>query len=331
MPPVAPMTPADPTWTASVYAAARLDNVFLRVLVPFWRDRMQVREEDDFLIWPVRYSRRGEHLKLRLHCNSEHDAEREADLARRIETFLKDTGATSVENPDAALHQPAIDREDEDISPVPDGSLVRTSYRRSQVTLGFSPWLDNDEYVVRACICLARGGDLLLNELAVQRAWTGGIRQRVVIQAAATALSRALDGSAATIGSYLDYHRDWLLRFGIPDVDARREILVQFDRQAANSQGAIERISKFAAGSRRGPQLNREKARWAAAFTELYAYADSFREEPQYRVDDYAPESAFLPMFKVLHGIANQCGLSIVDEAYVYHLLISSDGSAFRA
>ena len=48
------------------------------------------------------------------------------------------------------------------------------------------------------------------------------------------------------------------------------------------------------------------------------------------RLDPFAEDAAFNPLFKALHGLANQLGLKWLDEAYSYHLLLRATPDGAR-
>jgi len=57
----------DPTLTASLYCAGRLDDLVHVVLGPVWSALREGEAGGSSYLWFMRYGRGGEHLKIRFH------------------------------------------------------------------------------------------------------------------------------------------------------------------------------------------------------------------------------------------------------------------------
>ncbi len=53
----------------------------------------------------------------------------------------------------------------------------------------------------------------------------------------------------------------------------------------------------------------------------LADYLEGFRGDPAYQLDPFTDEPAFTGVFKGIHGVANQLGLPMAEEAFTHHLL----------
>jgi hypothetical protein len=310
-------TSPDPILTASIYAAGQLDEVLTHAIVPFWHEA-HTSTGCGPEMWVVRYRRRGEHLKVRIHGAPEYRETLQRLLAGQVDRFFSRSRQSTATATGAHSQQPPIDVDDESTDVARDQSLVWTTYRRSPVSLA-SSWLADDGYVAHSCACMARGCDLLLH--ALPAAPIAGFRERLLLQAMLAAFAPLGFENRERSGLYLRYHRDWLLRFFLRDPEAETRALVVFDAQVHARKAAVDRMRNLALADR---QTSSDPLfAWAEALGDFAAYIDSFRGCREYEVDPYASDLSFLPMFKVLHGFANQLGLSPLQEAYVYHLLLA--------
>ncbi len=313
----------DPVLAASVYADRGLDGLVLGVAAPLLA---RLREADPgWSLWMVRYARGGEHLKLRLHGPAGGAEEARTLAAAAVEAHFAalppaDPAAERVARPDA----PAIDPQDEPAGVRPDRALVWTTYRRSPVSLGPPRFLDDDGYAARITAALAAGAALVLEGLRPDDAggMPGAARQRVLL-AALIAGAGALPPEARA--GYLAYHRDWLLRFALPDDEAQEKLLAHFaSRTAAGSTAEQVRRAARAQWDEDGASADGPAAAWRAAVAALAAYQERFRGVPD--VDPFTAEPAFPAVFKALHGTANAAGVGMLDEAYLHHLLLAAAG-----
>lgn len=319
---------ADPCLTANVYCAGRLDALIASAVGPLWRAvREELGEDHPGFLWLMRYGRRGDHLKLRFHdLNGETDEIRDrAD--RVIGRFLDDLPPVADgESPPASTlgaQAPPIDAEDVAPEPHEDRSLAWTHYRRSYVNFGGEPLLGDDEYVARFVRCLGCATDHLLASLERRdaRELDQSIRSAVVFELLFAALSAlGIDGDRRV--AYLRYHRDWLLRFRVrttsnPEATAAGLLSRFEERAAAGAATAGIRATAEEAAEPTTPEL----ARWADAVRALDEYMRT-GDRPSVRLEAFAPEPAWSPLFKVLHNAANQAGLKMLDEGLLYHLAL---------
>jgi hypothetical protein len=65
-------------------------------------------------------------------------------------------------------------------------------------------------------------------------------------------------------------------------------------------------------------------ARFAGALTELATYVEDIRDLIDHDADPFASDMMFPPVFKVMHNLANQCGVRPLEEAYIYHLVLAA-------
>jgi hypothetical protein len=321
----------DPVLTASIYCDHGLDALIHGAIVPF---RARLRDSDPdggWTLWLVRYSRCGEHLKVRLHGPAER-----REIARRLleesvqahfDTRRPAAGeAPRVSRPDA----PPIDLEDEASADHPDRALLWTGYRRSHVNLGPPVFLDDDQYTALFTTCLARGADLVLDALHPDASGNvpGSARQKGLLKALFSGIA-ALRLGAGERAAYLAYHRDWLVRFNVADPDEAAELLTRFDRRLEGMAATVQQLARVAAAEWEGEARTATGAEgaWRDALAGLLAYLVRFRGDPRYQVDPFTDDAALPPLFKVFHAMANHLGVSMLDEAFVYHLLLRASAA----
>ncbi|HET6231942.1 MAG TPA: lantibiotic dehydratase C-terminal domain-containing protein [Longimicrobiaceae bacterium] len=317
----------DPILTANLYSAGGLDELLHGVVRPF-RDRLAEADPDgEWSVWGVRYARRGEHLKLRVHGPASHRGLAERLLGEAANAHFAALAPADPELPRLSRNDaPAVDAEDEGGGDLPDRTLLLTTYRRSPVTLGPQPLPDDDGYAARATLCLARGADLVLDGLQPDATgkFPGAARQKLLLRAVIGALAGARF-SPALRESYLGYHRDWLLRFSLNSEQARVDLVGHYDsRVEAMGPGAaqIGRAAEAQWGAEPGAAPGGAWGAWREAVADLVAYMERFRGDPAYDVDPFAADVAFPGVFKVLHGLANQAGVKMTDEAWTHHLVL---------
>lgn len=313
------MTPElpDPIVTANVYCSRHLDDVLRDAIAPF-----RAALPDDGFLWFYRYGKRGEHLKLRLHAPAARRDELHAGLARALAPFLTAIADAPpvVRISKSAL--PPLDVEDAVADDHPDRALLWTQYQRSAVVVGDPIYIRDDRHMALFTRALAASADFLLAEVLpaaheptyLQRRQNGFLKL-IVAALAATELAPAV------WPTYLAYHRDWLVRHlasnGPAAVDATA-IRAEIDGRVAQARGSVPALARILAapGEAQGPL-----AGWSAAVRAFFEHARGYRGRPDYDRDPYTEDFAFLPLFKVLHGCANQTGLRISNEAYLHQLL----------
>lgn len=322
----------DPIVTGSLYCSGCLDEVLLRVVVPFRQSLTAVAGIPSPYLWVVRYARNGEHLKVRVHGRLDQIPTIHDILCEIAEDFLRKIGPPQdgVER-FARASAPPIDEEDNAPIPPPDRSFRFTGYRRSHVSLGGRPWLDNDRYCASMTTCLARATDLVLAKLEQQGSvLSHAQRQRLLLKALLTGVI-ALGFSREKAETYLAYHRDWLIRFPVQQRKGTEEevaaALARIDQQIAKAGTTIETLRRAIESrwtSARSDPADGTDSAWGQALAALHDHLSELRREREWPADPFAADPAFPPFFKVFHGLANQLGLPRIDEAYAHHLLLEA-------
>jgi hypothetical protein len=306
----------DPILTASLFCDGLLDEAVHGAVAPF-RDALRTAAPGwRGGTWMVRYTRGGMHLKLRVHGPGA-----PAPLAGRLleesaARFFATLPPRDPQAPRASRPElPAIDEDDEAPGDRPDRALLFTRWRRSHVNLGPPAFLGDDRYVGHITACLAAGGAIVLDALepgmAVSRR-LGVLRRAVLAGVAAAGFGEE------ERGAYLAYHRDWLLRFLLSSRAKEEEALETFDGQAARMGPALEQLRRDAAAA--GDPA--ERGAWEEAAAALAGYLARFRGDPAYHVDPFTDDPVFPALFKAFHGLANQLGVDMRNEAFVHHLVL---------
>lgn len=316
--------------SANLYCDRGLDDVLRRVVSPL-SQRLERRGAAPPPLWFTRYARRGQHLKLRIHADEAErlaiGAELEA-LAGSLWESLPPRDASSpprLSNP--AL--PAIDREDEPEEDCPDRSLLWTRYRPSPLTFGNECYLADPRHLDLFCDCLSAHTRCVLRSLAAGAPDAPAkLGQPRLLQAVIAGLF-ALDLTPAEQLDYLRYHRDWHLRYLLSQSPAEtrpEEVLANLDRKVERTAATVESLSAIIA-EQRARAGGEEDDGWGelrAALAAFFAHVSTYRGRPEFDVDPYTSDAAFLPLFKVLHGIANQLDVAIYLEMYTYQLILRS-------
>jgi hypothetical protein len=207
-----------------------------------------------------------------------------------------------------------VDAEDAAEGGHPDRTLLWTTWSRSHVNLGPHAFLDDDEYVRRITGALAAGGELVLD--ALEPGMSGGARMGLLRRAVLAGL-RAAEFDAAERAAYLAYHRGWLLRFLFHAQEKEDEAVAAFDQHAAKMAAAVEQLRAEASAASPG-----ERGTWEHAVAGLAAHVAGHRGDPAFHVDPYSDDPVFPAVFKGFHGLANQLGVDMRNEAFVHHLLL---------
>jgi hypothetical protein len=310
----------DPILSANIYASGLLDEVLRKAVAPFWKHVRNSAFHDDAFLWTVRYSRNGEHLKIRIHGSDDECAALAGIVSEYFEEYLnsirKLPAATSR---NGRLDVPPIDLEDQLLELAPDRSLVWTNYQRSPVSLAGAPWLEDDMFAAVSCKCLGCGCELVLDSLEMESFGSTSGKQKLLIKALLSGLAALGWHEAQQAGIYLEYHRDWLLRFFIEDEAQRAGMLAQFTAQVDRTASSINSLRQLAHAYKE-PAGN--TMTWAEAVKELGSFLDQFQGSARYLIDPFTKNVSFSPIFKIFHGLANQIGLHPIHEAYVHHLLL---------
>jgi hypothetical protein len=332
------MLPPDPIVTASVYADRALDRVAHGVVAPALARLRAAHPGADWGAWWVRYSKHGDHLKVRLHGPAGLAGEARAVLEEQARTLFdamppRDEAQPRISNP----RLPSIDAQDDAAADYPDRSLLWTDYQRSHVSFGARQLLGDDGYVARICTCLAAGAEVVLANTPLDATGmaSGAARQRAVLKAAMAGVAGA-GFTAGERAEYLRYHRGWLVRFSVADESREADVLAGFDRQRAGMQAAADQIARAAAAqwsaeppARGGAETPEDAVRRAVA--ELCAFAAPLRHDPAHLSDPFTDDASFPLVFKALHGAANQAGINLLNEAFLYHLLLDAEAAPVLA
>ncbi len=309
----------DPILTANVYAEGLLDDLLLRAIMPFWRDMQKLQGES--YLWTVRYSRRGEHLKVRIHGPNESRLQLQQLFAKYVEEYL-----AQVQDQNLAVSRvnredvPAIDTDD--VGPIAeDRSFIWSTYRRSPVSLPASPWLDDDLLAAHVCRCLARGCELLFSALDAGMTTSRASQQKLLMKCLLSSLRALGLAESSQAADYFTYHRGWLLRFFVDDAAKEEYVLRQFEEQSRRTPASLLQIRTLAKALWNSTT---SASAWERDMEEFGDYLNGFRHRAGYLVDPFTSNVTFAPVFKVFHGLANQIGLRPLDEAQTHHLLAAA-------
>lgn len=337
----------DPLLSANVYCSGRLCEVIHRVAGPFLLEARRLVPRAEARVWVMRYAKGGDHLKIRLHGPDPAEPSLRDLLFSLQADYFAWLGAEQPGTPrrSRALAAP-IDREDCEVSDHPDRTFLWTGYRRSHVSLGYRPYLDDDVYVALLTRCLSRSTEVVLHRLvpSPDGRYPHSGRQNALLKSVIAGIS-ALSFPAEERILYLLYHRDCLLRH------VRKQML--FDRQAASADGLtdrlLERFWREIESARPGfeslgaaavrywtagvsPAWDEDLAHWRETLGDLAGYVAPICRDRAHRIDPFAADPIFPAVFKAFHGLANQLGLTPLDEAFSYHLLLAltADGTTAR-
>lgn len=317
----------DPSLTASLYAPGRLDQALARVVAPL---RRSLEGHPEAALWWVRSLAGGEHLKLRFHLPGDQiEALRGALTEAAGRFFAESSGASSPRRgaPPVVRKAPPIDPQDRG-EPRPPG-LVWTSSPRSALSYGGAPLGDDPVYAARLSRVLGLAGEAALDLLATSPDAALEERRRILLGALVDALA-APGIRSEHRAAYLAYHRDALARHIVygRGTESGARLVAFFDHQAWRSRGAVERLRRVVDAAWEDSSA-REPAEpgsaWRRGVAELLAEIERRRDEAGFetvlRLDPDAPDPILCPLFKGLHGLANQLGLTWIEEAFTHHLL----------
>lgn len=219
---------------------------------------------------------------------------------------------------------PPIDIDDEASVDYPDRSLRWSGYRRSHVSLGPKSLLRDDAYVARITTALARGAALVLEMTTLNDNGqiAGSARQRALLRGLIAGLA-ATGFTQAERTEYLAYHRDWLVRFSTADEAGEVQARAGLDRQVDRVDTTLRQLARMVSAEWGEPVERRDSVEgcWQDAIAELCTWADGLRGTGP-SPDPYTENRAFPLVFKAFHGMANQVGLDMLNEAFLHHLLL---------
>lgn len=320
----------DPLLTASIYAPSRLDGVLREGVAPFLR-AVQERVSGGWCFWFVRYARGGEHLKLRLHAPAGAEGEIRSLLSETMRLlWSRLPGAPEGDARPSRPDVPPVDGDEGTEAVHPDRTLHWSAYRRSPVSLGPAPFLEDDGYVARMVGALAAGSARALAALEGPEPPAPAARQRALLRLLVDGLA-ALRLGAEERAAYLAYHRDWLLRFAAPDPAREAAARAALEARGERMAGVVEQLrgAMDAATAEAEPAAARHG--FPAVLAELHAYLGRFRGRAAFDVDPFAADVAFPPLFKAFHGFANQLGVHPLEEAFAHHLCLRGTSACARA
>ncbi len=322
--PVVP--PPDPILTANLYCDARLDELLGEVVAPFWRELKALAGEGSWHLWMLRYARRGEHLKIRLHGPADQRAMAQGLLEERARRYFSTLEPAEEGAPRRiSMKSPPIDVDDQAVAAHPDRALLWTQYRRSHVSLASEPFLLDDRYVSLFICCLTEGCEQVLAALYPEGSRVAPLSARpgILLKLLTSGLAGP-DLPAPQLAQYLAYHRDWLIRFILlgrqADPDRAVEVITQLDRRLESMTSQMEALHRVL--EREWEGSGDMETAWRHSLAGLLRYSRTLCESVDYHIDPFAGDPAFVCLFKALHGVSNQLGVSMLDEAFIHHMLL---------
>jgi hypothetical protein len=322
---------ADPVVTANIYCSRYINDLLREAVAPF-RSVMHDDTEGHGFLWFFRYGKRGEHLKLRLHAPEPRREALQVRLEQTISPFLETIGQAAPIKRLSKSALPAVDVEDEADEDHPDRAMLWTRYRRSPVIVGDPIYARDDHHMARFTRAAAASADFILGEvLPASREPTYLQRRQSSFLKLIIAGMAATDFAAATWPVYFTYHHDWLVRHlvvnspvGLDRPAFEAEIAGHLEKTRAAVPAlarvmAAQRAQRLDGGAASGPL-----GAWTDAVRSFFEYVRGYRGRPEYNRDPYTDDHSFLPLFKVFHACANQLGLRISNEAYLYRLLLEA-------
>jgi hypothetical protein len=215
---------------------------------------------------------------------------------------------------------PAIDEDDEREGDHPDRSLRWTRYQRSHVNLGSKGRLGDDRYVALMTAAFSAGAARVLRVIdEAGGSFPASRRQTVLLTAVVAGLADA--GLAADERTrYLAYHRDWLVRWELPERERQAKAVARFDGRVEEMAPALAQVENLA--RRRWSAGTPGTDAWGIAIHGLAAYLATFRGIPSRAEDPFTDDPVFPALFKVFHNLANVLGVGMLDEAFTHHLVL---------
>jgi hypothetical protein len=303
-----------------------LDELIGHVVAPFWRE-VKALGKSSWHLWILRYARRGEHLKVRLHGPDEQRAIVKGLMEERARSYFSTLGAPEEGAPRRISRKsPPIDADDQTEGAHPDRALLWTEYRRSHISLAGEPFLLDDYYVSLFIRCLTNGCERVLDALCPDSSEVAPLSARpgILLKLLAKGLAGP-DLPDRQRAQYLSYHRDWLIRFTLlgrqADPDKAVEVVARFDRRLESMAARMEALHRILEREWWGDGELTETP-WNRSLAELLRYSRALCESVDYHIDPFASDPAFICLFKALHAVGNQLGVSMLDEAFIYHMLL---------
>jgi hypothetical protein len=313
----------DPTLTASIYVGGSLHDLVGGAIVPF-RDELRRHDpQGRWTLWMVRYTKCGTHLKLRLHGPEDERATVQRLLSEAFERYLASLEPVSPAEaaaPKSRPRSPAIDLEDEQSADYPERTLLWTHYRRSGVTLGPDLRLvADDEYASRSTACMAAAAEWVLD--AVRPGLTESARLKVLLSALVAGIT-AVPLSRDERETYVAYHRDWLLRFMLNTDEREWEMRERLEGRVDAMAGVVDEARRALEAWDGGQAAEGTAAAWRQAVADVFAYTARLRGDDARIADPFSDDPTFPVLFKVFHGVRNQLGIDLLNEALVHQVLL---------
>jgi hypothetical protein len=217
-----------------------------------------------------------------------------------------------------------MDLDDQAPGAHPDGELAWTAYERSPILFGGKPLLSDDDYICRFTTCLRTGCALTLGAFVspAEESIPHRHRQAMLLKLISSGHD-ALFSPMEKI-AYAAYHRDWTIRHPFLARGARAEgvskIFSLFETESSRLGTVTQDVLLRTANVQ---ELDRISA-WQRSLCELRDYLAAFRANPAYRQDPFAEGPLFFSLFKVFHCLANQLGISLLNEGLAHHIVWSA-------
>lgn len=329
--PLIRLTP-DPILSANLFCSGRLDQLIHEAVWPFWQE---VRRKGilDCYSWIMRYARGGEHLKIRVHGPPFNLSLVRQLLVKSAQSYLCRVKATDMRGV-TQKRLPPIDLEDRSEQERPDCTFLQTRYQRSPISLGAGPLLSDETYLTLITRCLGAGCELILESLHPNKeGMIPYLRRQAILFRLLTSGLNAIWSSSAEWEAYIEYHRDWAVRFPVLSIGAgiekAREILMRYDREADVLGVARTVLLRNALESQPDSHILEEAPdsrilAWRRSIRDLYSYLVRFDGDPEYDLDPVARGPHFPCMVKVFNGVANQLGINALNEGLAHHILLRS-------
>jgi lantibiotic biosynthesis dehydratase-like protein len=317
----------DPILTANIYCSGKIDELLHAVVAPFWWRFKESDPQGQCYLWVMRYSRCGEHLKVRLHGPAGFAGEMRRRLTAAVERYFATLAEPPPEQRSLCESLFAVDPEDEAVTLYPDRSLLWTRYRRIPGTMGREPLSDDLRLAALFTRCLGSGSEIVLREFVPDEDGVFPHRRRTSLVNKFFILGlTGLGFSPAQAAEYLAYHRDWLILAHQDDPRPMREL---FAKRAAGMAPAVETLREVIDARHRGTEdLPPGFARWTADLKALFDHVLALAGDLCWAESLYMRDQVYAPVFKSIHGLANQARVGLYNEAFLCHLLAQAFATA---
>lgn len=296
---------------AEIQCPQGLDRAVIDVLVPLQRG-LDAEREPPGSFWFLRY-RTEQQLKVYIH-------EREpgrAVVGRLLEERIRSGLAADPAVEGGRLFAPV--------------TLEWREYRHDLVNLGSSSPLDDDRYGPLLYACLNAGSAYALARLG--NAPTHASRQRLLLELVADGLAALALPSTEQV-AYLEYHRDWAIRFPVLRAgkssqkawQIRARYDEEWERMVTASQNVVRGLVETCLHRRERDETPTEPL-WVCSLRALVRHLEPFDGDPRCRLDPFASGPLWPALLKIFHVVANQLGLNVLNEGLAHHLLLRASAS----